>query len=77
MILHTVKCEQCENQFPIHPHQRMPEWDIPPGWITLFIGTMVNNEGCNFCSTQCLAEWLEEKKARGKHDRTATPTTAH
>jgi len=77
MILHRVKCEQCEDQFAIHPHEHMAEWSIPPGWNTLFIGAISNSEGYHFCSTQCLSEWLEEKKARGMHERTTTPAPSH
>jgi hypothetical protein len=77
MILNIVKCEQCENQFPMHPHQHMSEWDIPSGWITMFIGSMCNSTGYHFCSMQCLSEWLEDKKARGIHERTATSATSH
>jgi hypothetical protein len=77
MILQIVKCEECENQFPILPHQRPYEWDIPAGWLTLIEGNPQTSEGWHFCGSACLSGWIANRKARGKHERATTPTTAH
>jgi hypothetical protein len=69
MILNIVKCEKCENQFPIAPHHRPYEWNIPTGWLTLIEGNPQTSEGWHFCGPACLGVWLEDKKAKSVEGR--------
>lgn len=55
MIVTFVKCEQCENKYPIAHNQK---WDMPSGWMSLAQKPYHNQwESLHFCSCACLAQW--------------------
>ncbi len=60
MIITTVKCEVCDNGFPISHHQRPYDWAVPDGWVTLIHGNPQFHEGQHFCSHDCLMAWLKK-----------------
>lgn len=59
MIVATVKCEICPNNFPVPGLNARPyEYDTPEEWITLVQGNPQTHVGQHFCSKHCLSQWL-------------------
>lgn len=62
MIVTRVKCEVCDNGFPIRSQQYPYEWDVPDTWLTLIQGNPQHNTGLHFCSDKCLMTYLKDLK---------------
>jgi hypothetical protein len=54
----VIKCEMCNHSYPLDPLQRPHERDVPDEWLTLVRGNPQTNAGFDFCSEQCLTQWL-------------------
>lgn len=54
----TITCEMCPSSLDLQDI----EYELPDGWIHLGNDVMLlEQEGCYFCSIQCLSQWAKEK----------------
>lgn len=61
-ILHLVRCEcyeHCKQEYSFGVNT-LPGSLAPDTWITLFEGNPRTSEGYNFCSKECLFDWMME-----------------
>lgn len=61
-ILHLVRCEcyeHCKQEYSFGVNI-LPGSLTPDAWITLFEGNPRTSEGYNFCSKECLFDWMME-----------------
>lgn len=61
-ILHLVRCEcyeHCKQEFSFGANCIASDF-APDTWITLFEGNIRTSEGYNFCSKECLFNWMME-----------------
>lgn len=61
-ILHLVRCEcyeHCKQEYLFGVNMLASDL-APDTWITLFEGNPRTSEGWNFCSKECLFDWMME-----------------
>lgn len=61
MIINRIQCEICENHFRKDPGSR--PYDVPPGWLVVFMDSPRFSEGYHFCSMQHLNQWTAKPTA--------------
>lgn len=62
MILTTVRCEICNNQFRFDPREQQFEHEILDSWLTVLHGKSLQaQDGLHFCSGECLQDWLNQR----------------